>query len=72
MMHDCVVWFYNNARKKDTSNLKRITRQSGKIIGESIDLNTICEGRVIAKASKLTKLMPWSHLCIKPPRMSHV
>ena len=52
--HDCAVW-YNNASKKDTSNLKRVTRQSGKIIEKSIDLNSICEGKVIAKASKLTK-----------------
>ena len=52
MTYDCFVW-YNNARKKDISLLKRVVRQAGKILGKVIDLNTICEEKVLVKASKL-------------------
>ena len=46
--HDCVVW-YNGAKKKDNDNLKKIIKQQFCLIGRPINLDRVCEVRIVKK-----------------------
>ena len=52
LTNDCVVW-YNGAKKKDRDTLKKIVKQASRIIGHPIDLDRVCEAKVLQKANSV-------------------
>ena len=50
--HDCVVW-YNGAKKKDKNALKKVVKQASRLIGQHIDLDQVCEARIVKKADSV-------------------